>query len=305
MIKTITIINHFGEEICLELSNPYDSGFVVKNITGLGPVNANVNFTELATIDGAIDNDSERIGSRNIVMELEFLEHPTIEDTRLLSYKYFPIKKNVTFIIETDSRTCKTIGRIEKNDPEIFSDKEGCQVSILCPDPYFYSVKGISDKKEILYGVEPLFEFPFQNPSLDENLIEFGSIKKEIEHNIFYDGDEDIGVKITIDVIGDAEGISIYSLREKKILIIDDNKFQSLMGDGIKAGDEIVIDTTKNHKSIVLLRNGVTTNIINVLGRPIQWFQIMKGNNNFLFRAVYGLSNLTFTIENDVIYEGV
>lgn len=336
MIKSVTVINHLGESIRLELSNPWDSGFVIKEIDGLGPVKANVNFTELATVDGAIDN-SARLESRNIVLSLLFLENPTIEATRLLSYKYFPTKRIITLVVETDSRICEVSGRVESNDPSIFSKKEGCKISILCGDPYFYSKKIY---RTTFYGVDPLFEFPFENPDIGERIthsdplldfenseildsdgdpigdlsienveaekmIEFGQIKVRTDANIYYEGDLPIGITLKIHAIGEAKGITIYNTGTREIMQIDDTKLESIMGSGIKAGDDITISTVRGNKGITMTRNGITTNIINVLGRPVQWFQLSKGDNVFTVVVEEGLQNLLFYIENRIIYEGV
>ena len=304
MIKSVTITNHLDESIKLDLFNPEESGFIIKNIEGLGPVKANINFKELATNDGAIDN-SARLSSRNIVMSLQFMESPTIEETRLKSYKYFPIKRNIKFLIETDSRICETIGRVETNVPTIFSNAEGCQISILCPNPYFYSAGENGTNQTIFYGTEPLFEFPFSNESLTEDLIEFGSIENRTEGTIYYDGDAEIGITIQIHAVGEAEGLVIYNTKTREIMRINDDKLKSLMGSGIQAGDEITITTSRGEKGIYMLRNGVTTNILNSLEKPIKWFQLSKGDNTVAYTASAGLTNLQFRIENKVIYEGV
>ena len=304
MIKSVTITNHLDESIKLDLFNPEESGFIIKNIEGLGPVKANVNFKELATNDGAIDN-SARLSSRNIVMSLQFMESPTIEETRLKSYKYFPIKRNIKFLIETDSRICETIGRVETNVPTIFSNAEGCQISILCSNPYFYSAGENGTNQTIFYGTEPLFEFPFSNESLTEDLIEFGSIENRTEGTIYYDGDAEIGITIQIHAVGEAEGLVIYNTKTREIMRINDDKLKSLMGSGIQAGDEITITTSRGEKGIYMLRSGVTTNILNSLEKPIKWFQLSKGDNTFAYTASAGLTNLQFRIENKVIYEGV
>ena len=304
MIKSVTITNHLDESIKLDLFNPEESGFIIKNIEGLGPVKANINFKELATNDGAIDN-SARLSSRNIVMSLQFMESPTIEETRLKSYKYFPIKRNIKFLIETDSRICETIGRVETNVPTIFSNAEGCQISILCSNPYFYSAGENGTNQTIFYGTEPLFEFPFSNESLTEDLIEFGSIENRTEGTIYYDGDAEIGITIQIHAVGEAEGLVIYNTKTREIMRINDDKLKSLMGSGIQAGDEITITTSRGEKGIYMLRNGVTTNILNSLEKPIKWFQLSKGDNTFAYTASAGLTNLQFRIENKVIYEGV
>ena len=304
MIKSVTITNHIDESIKLDLFNPEESGFIIKNIEGLGPVKANINFKELATNDGSIDN-SARLSSRNIVMSLQFMESPTIEETRLKSYKYFPIKRNIKFLIETDSRICETIGRVETNVPTIFSNAEGCQISILCSNPYFYSAGENGTNQTIFYGTEPLFEFPFSNESLTEDLIEFGSIENRTEGTIYYDGDAEIGITIQIHAVGEAEGLVIYNTKTREIMRINDDKLKSLMGSGIQAGDEITITTSRGEKGIYMLRSGVTTNILNSLEKPIKWFQLSKGDNTFAYTASAGLTNLQFRIENKVIYEGV
>lgn len=301
MIKSVTITNHLNESIKLSLTEPEESGFIIESIEGLGPVKATVHFTELATFDGAVDN-SARLDSRNIVMKLRFLENPTIEDTRLSTYKYFPIKQNITFTIETDNRLCSTIGRIESNEPEIFSNEEGCQISILCPDPYFYAV---SDELLTFYGVNPLFEFPFSNESLSDPLIEFGEIYTMTEGTIYYEGDAEVGILIEIHAIGEASGLTIYNSGTRKFMKISDSKLAALMGSGIVAGDRITINTTRGNKGITLLRNGVVTNILNALEKPISWFTLVKGNNTFVYTADEGLTNLQFRISHKIVYEGV
>ena len=304
MIKSVTITNHLDESIKLDLFNPEESGFIIKSIEGLGPVKANINFKELATNDGAIDN-SARLSSRNIVMSLQFMESPTIEETRLKSYKYFPIKRNIKFLIETDSRICETIGRVETNVPTIFSNAEGCQISILCSNPYFYSAGENGTNQTIFYGTEPLFEFPFSNESLTEDLIEFGSIENRTEGTIYYDGDAEIGITIQIHAVGEAEGLAIYNTKTREIMRINDDKLKNLIGSGIQAGDEITITTSRGEKGIYMLRSGVITNILNALEKPSKWFQLWKGDNTFAYTASAGLTNLQFRIENKVIYEGV
>lgn len=301
MIKSITITNHLKESITLPLAEPELSGFVIKDIDGLGPVNASINLTELATLDGAIDN-SARLGTRNIVMSLKFLEHPTIEDTRLLSYKYFPVKRTIKFSIETDNRICYAEGRVEKNDPDIFSKDEGCQISIICSDPYFYSEE---DNHLIFYGIDPKFEFPFENNSLEDPLIEFGEIMNMTEGTILYEGDAEVGIVINVYALGAAEGFAVYNSRTREIMSISDEKLRALMGSGIIAGDKITIDTTRGHKSITMLRNGQTTNILNALEKPLSWFKLVKGYNTFVYTASSGLEFLQFEISYKTMYEGV
>ncbi len=300
MIKAIEVTNNLGESVRLELSKPEKSGFIVKKVDGLGPVKADINFTELATNDGAIDN-SARLESRNIVLELMFLPKPTIEVTRLASYKYFPIKKNVTVLVETDNRICEIKGRVESNEPDIFSEEEGCQISIMCGNPFFYSRK----ITKTTMGIESMFEFPFSNESLTENLIEFGRIHFDNKKTIYYDGDADVGITITVHSIGDVKGLVIFNPGTRDIMRINDQKLIELTGAGIHRGDTIIITTEIGNKRIKMLRDGNEINILNVLDKPVSWFKLKKGNNTLAYMASEGVTNLEVSIENKTLYEGI
>lgn len=304
MIRALIIKNYLGDIIRLELARPEDSGFVVKSITGLGPGTADINTTEVATNDGGLYNSS-RLPTRNIVITLGYLWKDSIEDARQQSYKYFPIKKKLKLLIETDNRQAEIEGYVEANNPYIFSKDEGTDISIICPDPFFYSAGENGKNTTIFYGVEPLFEFPFENNSLTENLLEMGMIQNQMEKVVNYDGDSEIGVTITIHSVGEASNIAIYNTGTREIMRIDTNKIEKLTGSGIVAGDDIIICTVKGKKSIVLRRAGKTTNILNCLERNADWFQLAKGDNIFAYTAETGSSNLQFRIENRIIYEGV
>lgn len=304
MIKSITVTNYLGESLVLNLARPEESGFVVKSVTGLGPGTANINTTEVSTNDGGLYNSS-RLSTRNIVITLGFLWKDSIEDVRQKSYKYFPIKKKLTLLIETDNRHAEIEGYVETNDPNIFSKEEGADISIICPNPFFYSSGADGSNTTVFYGIDPMFEFPFGNESLYDALLEMGSIQNQHEKVITYNGDAEIGVTITIHAIGEASNITIYNTGTREIMKIDTEKLSALTGSGIIAGDDIVICTVKGNKSIKLLRAGKTTNILNCLDKNADWFQLAKGDNIFAYTAQSGSSNLQFKIDNRVIYEGV
>ena len=304
MIRAITVTNYLGDSIKLDLARPEQSGFVVTSVTGLGSGKANINMTEVATNDGGLFNSS-RLPSRNIVISLKYLWHDSIEDVRQLSYKYFPIKKKLTLMIETDNRQAEIDGYTETNEPTIFSKDEGSDISIVCPNPFFYSAGKDGINTTIFYGVEPLFEFPFSNESLYECLLEMGRIQNQTEKTIVYSGDAEIGVTIAIHAIGEARNITIYNTGTREIMRIDTDKLKAFTGSGIIPGDEIVICTVKGQKSITLLRNGKTTNILNCLDKNADWFQLAKGDNIFAYTVEEGRANLQFRIENRIVYEGV
>lgn len=307
MIYSIVVTNYLGDRIKLELGKPEVSGFLIKSITGLGPAKANVNTTEVSTNDGSLFN-SARLSQRNIVLDLVFINtvyRESIEDLRQKSYKYFPLKKSVELTIETDNRYVKTTGYVESNEPNIFSSQEGTQISIICPDPYFYSAGEDGNNVTNFYSIDPMFEFPFSNESLDEPLLIFGEIQIKTEGVITYHGDSEIGVMIYIHAIGPATNINIYNTETREVMRINTEKISSLTGKGIVASDDIVINTAKGEKSITLIREGVSYNILNCLDKNTDWFTLAKGDNIFAFTADSGVTNLQFRVENKVIYEGV
>ena len=305
MIKSFTVTNYLGESIKLVLGEPEKSGFLIKSVSGLGPAKADINTTDISTNDGALYN-SARLTKRNIVMKLLFVEtdkKETIEDIRQKSYKYFPMKKNLELVVETDNRIVKTVGYVESNEPDIFSDKEGTDISIVCPDPYFYSAG--DDNVTAFYSVEPLFEFPFSNESLTDPLLIMGDIQIKTEGVVVYNGDAEIGITIRIHSLGNVSNVTLYHVDTRETMKIDTVKLEKLTGSGIIAGDDIIITTSKGEKGIHLVREGVVYNILNCLDMNTAWFSLAKGDNIFAFDAEEGVTNLQLEIINKVIYEGV
>ena len=114
---------------------------------------------------------------------------------------------------------------------------------VLVPSAYAFSVYEIVGDK------------PFSNESLTESLIEFGEIKNETEQTVYYSGDAEIGVVITIHAIGNVRNITIYNTGTREVMRIDTDKLEQLTGSGMVAGDEIIISTIKGDKSITLLNS--------------------------------------------------
>lgn len=314
MIKSITITNHLNEHITFEMTSPEKSGFVVRFIDGLGPPKANVEMTEMSLMDGAVYN-SARAQSRNIVFSLMFLFPSTalgysesqverLEITRQKTYKYFPLKTRIKITIETDERLCETYGYVESNTPDIFSKDGGTVISIVCPDSYLFSSSIYATN---FAYVNALFEFPFSNESLTVKLLEFSTINSYTERTITYTGDADIGMLMSIHAVGAIENIAIYKLYPgpSKIIEIDTDKLLALTGEGIHFGDDIIISTVKGNKYAILIRDGITTNILNCLAKYPDWIQISRGDNIFSIAAEVGEEYLQFKIENQIAYEGI
>ena len=306
MIKSITAENYLGEKIKIKLTDmDPDHGLLVKSVRGLGPAKADISTTTLSGYDGSLYN-SARVNPRNIVMEFYFTNSPRIEDARQRTYQYFPLKKPVNLTIETDNRVVETVGYVESNEVDLWSQAEFNQVSLICPDPYFYALDEITT---LLWGSNPTFEFPFSNeigtsPVGTKNL-EFSQIEITTDKVIYYDGEVDTGVNISIRCLGPLGNIIMYNMGTQETMKVDTAMIATITGEPVKYGDEILINTKKGSKSIQLLRSGLYTNIFNCLRRDTDWFTLSKGDNYFKYFIESGENNAIITIKHKNAYEGV
>lgn len=303
MIDYVKITNPLGEELKLELRSPETSGFFIRGINGLGPAKSTINTTEVLSSDGSFYNSS-RVGSRNIVMDLGFYPDgsETIEFLRQKTYRFFPMKKQLTIEVATENRTGITTGYVESNEPDIFSNSEGTTISILCQPAFFYGKEYI---QTIFSGVNSLFEFPWENPSLTDPLIEFGSVFINTQGNVFYTGDEPTGVVIYVNFTGNVNNLSISNITNGQNMVLSSSIITAITGNNLKLGDQLIISTVRGNKFIYLIRNGVTYNILNALSTNSVWFTVDRGDNVFTYTAGSGLANMQFLIEHQIVYGGL
>lgn len=312
MIRTVTVTNHKKESLTMDLFHPEYSGLNITNIDGLGPAQANINITDMATVDGGLFS-SARQQRRNIVFTFKLMMEPSIEDVRLKIYKYFPIKKKVSLKIKTDRRTSECSGYVESVTPDIFQQEETCQVSIICPDPNFYSV---GDVGGAFNGINPLFESPFYDEfnrvdgwpadiwsSGDSNVVdtfELSAITLETTAVFTYSGDIDTGVLITIHAMDDVTNITLWNNDTREHISIDTDKIRQITGIQYGNLDDILINTKRGERYVKLLHEGTYYDILSAVNRDADFFQLTSGTNIFSFQADSGEDALivTFTYKN-------
>lgn len=309
MLKRVVITNYLGEQMeykidGVQVDNP--AGLIITEIDGLGPVKADINMTDLTTSDGGLFN-SARLQKRNIVITASFTNVLSVEEARLLSYKYFPIKRPLTFLIETDNRKAKTVGYVESNEPDIFSEKSTCKISIVCESPYFEATDKTTYAR--FSDVIPSFRFKYKNEGLEPNTI-FGVISHKDRQKMTYIGDCDTGLVMNIECTGDITELEILDLSTGKSMVLDVSKLVACLPSGAENnnklinGDIVTIVTYQKKKTITLKRGSGRYNILNLLGKNPHWFTLTRGENEFMY-----ISNnselIKMTIEAPVLYEGV
>lgn len=301
MIKSVTVTNNQGESLTMGVGDPDKSGLLISNMDGISPGQADISTTELAATDGSVYNSS-RLVSRNITFDIIFNDLPSVEENRHLSYKYFPLKKEITLTFNTDERQLQIDGYVESNEANIFEEQESASFSIICPNPYFYS---LATQTTVFSGIEPMFEFPFCNDSLTEKLLVFSEIRTKYENVVYYEGDAETGFVMNIHFVGPASGISIFNVENREIMKIDTDKLSAIVGGAIQAGDDLTISTVRGKKSLTFVRAGKSYNVLNCLDRDSDWLQLYIGLNVIAFTAVEGNNNLQFTVQNSSLFEGV
>ena len=332
MINAVTVTSHSGEILRCELANPELSGFAITNIDGIVPGKSNIGVKDIATLDGGYFQNA-RLPSRNIVIDFIFLDvystqtdsvwtehYRSIEEARQEFYRYFVIKKPITLLFETDLHKYRIQGYVETNEPEIFSDAEGAQVSIICPNPYFHLADSGLDENgnmsEPIFNQGGSFFFPWSNPRFKKT-IQFGNpedIIREKTVTIYYSGDVDTGVIFHVFVIGSFSANYIDfdyygSDGSQRITAVrfNDLAFRAA-GYGLQVGDELIISTVPGNKYAKVKRGGTTINAFAYVDLLPDWLMLQKGDNIIHIEVnslVDNMPNVYITMEYPILYAGV
>ena len=135
--------------------------FIVKNITGLGPVTATVSTSTYAGQDGGTLQAS-KTGLRNIVMKIgyspDYQSNQSIQSLRRDLYSYFAPKSEVRLRFYNDDYSdVRIVGVVESHEPSIFSKEPEVDISIICPYPFFNDIKQQEIDSYINTPVYPTF----------------------------------------------------------------------------------------------------------------------------------------------------
>lgn len=267
-----------------------ESIYQVINIVGLNPPNAQINTTSIVGLDGAKFNSS-KLETRNIVLTIKI--NGDIETNRLNLYNYFRTKEWCKFYYTNNSLNVSIEGYVETVECGLFTNNEIAQISILCPDPYFRSLTEIMTD---ISSTLSMFVFPF---SINLNApIAFSSYEESRITTIYNASESEIGVIIEINV-----SIAVSTITIKNTITGE----EFTLNYSFQQNDRIIINTNKGQKSVMLIRNGVTTNLFFALQKGSTFFQLSSGMNLFGYLADSGESNefIQIYFYHRNIYRGV
>lgn len=304
MIYTIVATNDKGDSVELDLANPWAGGIAVVGASGLGPADGTINTVNFATSDGALFNSS-RIKSRDIELHLKFLGSD-IEAVRHKLLRYFRVKHPITLDFITDYRHTYITGHVEKNEIDIFSNSEGADLTIVCPNPFFRLRDPAKGKNSVRFTTStPSFEFEFQDPNSDSPTLIFGGMTSTGETVVVYEGDADASTIVDIQFLGPASGVKLYNTTTQTRINIDTNEISRLLGSTIRAGDRLSISSGVGDKYVKAYRDGNVYNALSALDKDSDWIFLTPGDNLITVRADTGIDNVSAIISFENLYESI
>lgn len=283
----LTVENHLGERLTLT-QNP---SYAVVDIDGLNPPKSNINMGENANFDGATFASS-KMNTRQIVITV--LPLNDVEKNRIALYQFFKSKKECTLYFENGSRSVYINGYVSAFECDLFATNgkgERAQITVLCPDPYFRSTNSGS----VIFSTT-IPRFIFEMDIAEEGVV-FSELTDTAETQVVNQGDAETGMIIEMHATGNATNPTIYNV---------DTGTQMKLNLSMVEGDSVFINTNKGHKSILLVRGGAVTNILNALDLYTStWLQLDSGVSNLTFVAESGEDNIECQIVYDTLFEGV
>lgn len=302
-------------EINLEMFNPYKTGLAVTSVTNTGPIKSNITMDDWATVPGANKNTMHR-SYRNIVMKLRYMEERSIEETRHLTYRYFPVEEDITLQFTTDTGVYCIDGTIEDNGVPMWVKAEESTVSVICGDPFFYAL-GETTKS----FVRSIPQFHFFNPSPSTGAVD-PFMPSDRFHEIIPTGQNYpiqlnpnpllVGrkIRITSMIINNPSSLPVGlrinmtatgTVLNPRFVNLTTNQGFYLKGEFYSQA-KIVIDTRSGHKRVL---NGDGSNAINKMDLKSKWIVLQPGDNTIKFSAESGTANMDVSLAIRPIYEGI
>lgn len=280
---SLTIENKDGQR--LDLTSEKDCEII--GIEGLTPPAAEIVMTQLALADGTRFN-SATVGQRNLVLHIRLLRD--VENFRILLYKYFRVRQYCKIYYKNGVRDVYCEGYVETFENDRFTLENQVDISIICPSPWF---KEVGEIYFLMSQILPMFEFPF---SIAEEGIEFSVLDENLLTTVTNSGDVETGVVMQLMATGEVINPRIYNADTHDMIGVNIT---------MENGDLIEISTMPGSKYVHLVRDGVTSNIINsLMGDPV-WFTIPVGNTNFTFDCASGNEFLSVQFIGQNLFEGV
>lgn len=291
MFFKLFLENTNGEQLNLTTTA---NQYMTSKIEGLNPPAGTISTSTYAGMDGSYLNNAF-IEKRNVVISFQ-MRGIDIEKRRHLLYRVVKPSRYIKVYYKTARIDVYAEGYVETCEISNFDTLTSGQISIICPDPYWYSTSAVYAYYSQVTGA---FHFPFPESDAPFPLGVYSTTDNIIIQN---DGDE-TGFTIQIEA-SSSETVPEIAAVTPTIYNADTGEYLQIKGDILK-GDVMTITTKTGNKTITLTRNGVDYNIINQLVSGSTWLSLREGKNTFHVQAVRGVKNLKVTLMHRNAYLGV
>ena len=291
MFFNLNLENQSGDRIDMTTTA---NQYMTSKIDGLNPPAGTISTSTYAGMDGSYLNNAF-IEKRNVVISFQ-MRGIDIEKRRHLLYRVVKPSRYIKVFYKTAGIDVYTEGYVETCEISNFDALTSGQISIICPDPYWYSTSAVYAYYSQVTGA---FHFPFPESDAPFPLGVFSTTDNIIIQN---DGDE-TGFTIQIEA-SSSETVPETVAVTPTLYNADTGEYLQIKGEILK-GDVITITTKTGNKTVTLTRNGVDSNIINRLVSGSTWLSLREGKNTFHVQAVRGVKNLKVTLMHRNAYLGV
>lgn len=257
-------------------------------LLGLNPPAADIMTTTIPYTDGARFNTS-RLQMRNVVITLALTED--VERGRTSLNSVIMAKQPLRVYYKNNTVDVYIDGYVESFEYDVFNNIVTAQVSILCPAPYWVSVK---QQTVDVTPVISLFEFPFSLPVEGIAVSEMKLVRTE---TVEYAGTVQTGVEISITCLN--------AISSPVVTNRTTGETMTFTGLTLVPGQTLRISTVQGKKSVQLVTESETTNAINAMDLGNQWIMVMPGTNVFEITAESGADDVRATITVSEKYGGV
>jgi hypothetical protein len=281
---TLKIENANGE--IFELTHNTQN-YAVIDVKGLTAPPTAVSTSVGGLADGSFHILS-RVQQRNIVITVVL--NGDIEANRQRLYKIFSLKRPCKIYFQNTNRNVQITGYVEVLEGDLFTQREQMQISIICPRPFFEDLNALYAE---LSGIMKNFEFPFSISTP----IPFSEIVDLPLVTITNVGQVETGCIMSISFTDTVTGLRIVNSTTQEYFGIN-YTFQ--------ANDILTINTVSGQLGVSVVRNGVTTDLLNMVTDGSTWFKLPVGDNNFTFTLTSGSAqsvDIVFAVAN--LYGGV
>ena len=255
----------------LQITNN-ETKYKLEGITGINGFEKNLNLLDLAGQDGS-EYGSSKIPSREIVATISPVGN--IEQNRLDLVSAVKSSNIIPLYFKTDTRDCFIWAKSKNFDADSFSERQAGQIAFTCADPFFRN----TESEEVLI-----------NPTtVGSTVLNNGDIPVDFSANV------------TLNQV--TEDITQIALERK----LDDSLEQIVIkyADGFESGDQILIENTRDEKSVSFYRDGVKRNITSAIDWTVtKWFKLGTGSNKIRYKinGVYDYSG-NFSISCNLLFQ--